>query len=58
MVMYMISIQPLSQAPLQRASFITVTKFGTRAKLGWGEAIIRSFHEIAEQALKVIERGA
>ncbi len=51
--MYMISVQPLSQAPLQRASFIKVA-----AKLGKGEVVMRSSHEIAGIASKVLERGA
>ena len=47
MVRYIISVQPLSQAPLRRASFITVTLIGTPAILGEGEVIKRSSHETA-----------
>ncbi len=46
-VTYIISVQPLSQASPRRASFITVTSFGTTAILGEGELIKGSSHKIA-----------
>ncbi len=46
-VWYIISVQPLSQTPLWRASFITVTYFGTPGILGEGEVIKRSSQKTA-----------
>ena len=40
---YIIAVQPLSQAHLRRASFITVTSFGTPAILGEGEVTKRNY---------------